>query len=49
MNKYNHMTKGNYHIHKFGTGVNKFNKRNKFEIINSKKETALNTLILALF
>lgn len=43
------MTKENYHIHKFGTVVNKFNKRNKFEIINQIKETVLNTLILALF
>lgn len=34
--------KGNYHIHIFGTVVNKLNeKNNKFETINSNKETAL--------
>lgn len=33
--------KGNYHIHIFGTVVNKRNEINKFETINSNKETAL--------
>lgn len=34
--------KGDYHIHIFGTVVNKLNeKKNKFQTIDSNKETAL--------
>lgn len=34
-----HLTKGNYHVHEFGTVVNKLNKNKQVETINSNKET----------